>query len=612
MHSARFTQAALFRTLFVYLISLFFCLCSTSASQRFGDITIGVESTPAGSSTFGYAEYRIIITNDSLKNSHQVTVFAPQHSYHYSYGDHIYRIKRSVIAGPSSTTRVSILQPPLTMDGRELGVIIDDEPRVSTIHLDTSKHCARHYYGHYGSSAVGSYSILLSRSVDFDDFRNGYENAFPGKASSTPFYSGYSEESFFSTSELPVSAWSDNWLGYSCYNGVVVSASDMEVMPASVKSALLKYVQCGGSLTVLGSWHKSGDWETQQVSMGQLRVGYIHFGLIINYEQNDITGWDQETWKSLVYDLWKMNPVTTNRNMSISEANLFFPVIESLGVPVKGLFIVVLIYGIIIGPVNIFVLSRRKKQLLLLWTTPAIAVVATLAVFAYAFFAEGWRGRVRTEAITILDEPSHTATTVGVTAYYCPVTPRRGLHFDYETEVTPLGTTGTTTGRARTIDLTRDQHFNSGWIVARVPAHFILRKNRTRRERLQFSENESKQLMVLNGLGADISTLWYADTDGRIYYAENIPAGTKSAIEKSPGRSLSGTFNGGVWREIMNTSWGQARNRVIAEPERYLRPDSYIAVMDDVVFVEESDMNLKEKTYFSIVFGMTGFNKDEG
>jgi len=362
----------------------------------------------------------------------------------------------------------------------------------------------------------------------------------------------------------------------------------------------------------LGAWKKDSDWKTSQVSMGQLQVGYIHFGLTINYEQKDITAWDQETWKNLVYDLWKMNPVTMNRNMSISEANQFLPVIQSLGIPVKGLFILVMIYGIIIGPVNIFVLSRRKKQILLLWTTPAIAVVATLAVFGYAFFGEGWKGRVRTEALTILDEQSHTATTIGVKGYYCPVTPRRGLHFDYETEVTPLGISGTTSGRGRTIDLTKDQHFSSGWIVARVPAHFILRKNQTRRERLLFSENESEQRMVLNGLGADISTLWYADADGDIYYAENIPAGTRAEIQKSRGRSLSGTFDESTWREALNTSWGPARNRIITEPERYLKANTYIAVMNDVIFLEESDIKLKEKTYFSIVFGIEGPDKDEG
>jgi len=251
MHNTGFTKDTFFRILFIFLISLFVCLCNAFASQRFNDIMVGVESTPAGSSTFGYGEYRIIITNASLKNSHQVTLFAPQQSYHYGYGDYIYQIKRSVILGPASSAKVSILQPPLTMDGRGLGVIIDGETQDSTILLDTSKHCERYYYGHYGSSAVGSYSILLSRSVDFDDFRNGYENAFPSPASSTSFYSGSSEESFFSTSELPVSAWSDNWLGYSCYNCVVVSASDMQDMPAPVKSAILKYVQCGGSLMVL-------------------------------------------------------------------------------------------------------------------------------------------------------------------------------------------------------------------------------------------------------------------------------------------------------------------------------------------------------------------------
>ena len=74
----------------------------------------------------------------------------------------------------------------------------------------------------------------------------------------------------------------------------------------------------------------------------------------------------------------------------------------------------------------------------MLWTIPAISFVTTLIVFAYSLLREGITPDTRIAGLTFLDQPNHHAATVGVTAFYCPLTPSGGLKFDYETEATPL------------------------------------------------------------------------------------------------------------------------------------------------------------------------------
>jgi len=58
------------------------------------------------------------------------------------------------------------------------------------------------------------------------------------------------------------------------------------------------------------------------------------------------------------------------------------------------------------------------------------------------FFAYSLRGRASPgyahRRLTVLDQINHHAATMGVTAFYCPLTPSGGLRFNNETEASPL------------------------------------------------------------------------------------------------------------------------------------------------------------------------------
>ena len=78
-------------------------------------------------------------------------------------------------------------------------------------------------------------------------------------------------------------------------------------------------------------------------------------------------------------------------------------------VPVRGLLLLVICFAVGIGPVNVWLLSRRQKRMWLWWNVPAVSLVTCLAVFGYALLSEGIRGRGRTALITVLDEDAHRA-----------------------------------------------------------------------------------------------------------------------------------------------------------------------------------------------------------
>src|SRR5690606_9946427 len=131
-------------------------------------------------------------------------------------------------------------------------------------------------------------------------------------------------------------------------------------------------------------------------------------------------------------------------------------------------------------------------------TTPAIAALFSVGVFGYAVVAEGWDAHARTEALTLLDQTSRRATTLGWIAFYSPLTPSGGARFSNATELAPQVSSWDDEGRAYDLDSTNDQHLAAGWIAARVPAHFQLRKSERRRERLAVSRDGQGRLVVVN------------------------------------------------------------------------------------------------------------------
>jgi hypothetical protein len=182
------------------------------------------------------------------------------------------------------------------------------------------------------------------------------------------------------------------------------------------------------------------------------------------------------------------------------------------------------------------------------------------------------------------------------------MTPRQGLHFSYETEVTPLSVEEAGSGRERTVDWSSDQHLDTGWVAARVPAHFMLRKSQVRRERLKINITDSKAINVVNGLGCDISKLYYADNNGRIYFAENIKAGEQNELIDNK-KNCSSNAAQDIWRTSYANKWYRLFEQLTLTPANYLKPNSYLAFVEDCPFIEKTLESVKDRRCESVIFG---------
>ncbi|HYT93127.1 MAG TPA: hypothetical protein VEL76_30700, partial [Gemmataceae bacterium] len=410
----------------------------------------------------------------------------------------------------------------------------------------------------------------------------------------------------FHEARLPVEGWSKDWLTYSRYNGLVVAGGEVEIAAAEVRSALFEYTQCGGVLMVVGPCKSlPPSWQRAKTQLQGLTAYFAGFGMCLVSEQGGVTDWGPGQARVLT-SAWGQSGDPWRQPRSPSEANRDFPVVENIAVPVRGLFLSMVGFVLIIGPLNLYILGRKKRKLWMLWTVPAFSLATCAAVVLYMIASEGWHGHIRAEGLTFLDEESGRASTVGWIGFYTPMASGDGLRFSRVTELTPqlespqrygyYGDRSATSGRS--IDWTDEQHLGAGWVTARVPLHFLLRKSEARKERLAVHK-EGGALAVTNELGAGIRELWLADAQGRVYTGKDIALGGRS--ELTPAEKKLAGVNLSSLRQTYTANWLKAFEH---DPLTYLRPGCYVAVLNSAPFIEDGLRTYQSRKGRSIVFGI--------
>ena len=562
--------------------------------ETYGDITVSVASVQ-DDRHHGYAENIINIKNHSPDKIYAVTLSTLDDD-----------LTQTVAVPANSEMQVPFLQPPAHSYAYRLKVAINGRIQEKKIEVDFSSLQTPYDWCSKRMKDI-PLTILLSKDVSYDTFKNAFkkaEEAKQFKCDSSGCSSDNDRQIDFQTTESRNYIWSTNWLAYTAYDGIVITAEEMNSLPENAAEAIMKYVRCGGSLLILGKANIMPIYMKNIEVSEPLLFCYIDFGVCVVNELKNPWSWGKDTWNMLDSKAWQPTASELMRYREIADENDEFKIVESLAVPIRGLFSFVLVFAIIIGPVNLFVLHKMNKRIWMLWTVPAISILTSIAVFAYCLLSEGLDSNSRIRSITILNQNTAKASTIGIEAFYCPLTPRGGLKFENETEVTPIGIESYDYRSSRTIDWTECQNWNRGWVVGRVPAHFLIRKNQRCTKSISIIENQ-QGLWAENLFGNTISSLWYADKNGKVYSAKNIPIAGK--INLSPTELVCESTKT-VWRDTLAGNWSSVYDRIIERPQSYLTPGTYLAVVDGFSFIEQPLKKVENQKIETLVFGtLDGF-----
>lgn len=547
-------------------------------------IAFGAEQT-----YHGYREIRVTLTNRHPSAERWVELRLPGQT-NSTRGHDIRRISQALTLAPNTTTTVSLFHPPLPLAGRTLDIRINGKQQRLDVSVD--EHMPEYY--HHGGSGIGG-AVMMSKSVD-----TNYRNELL-RRSGSPMEVG----SVFQT-ELPIQQWSSHWLGYSRYDGVAVTQRDMTRAPAEVADALRRYVSAGGTLVVFGPWMPPQSWGTAPgARSGDATIYETGFGAICTTAATDPNALSSGTHR-ILRDEFRLSLTPLQEYRSIEDANNFFSVVGELRVPIRGLIILMVIFAVLIGPVNLYVLAKKRRRMWLLWTVPAFSLATCLVIWSVNIFAEGFTARQRSSIVTLLDQRTMTATSLGWLGYYAPLTPGDGLRFSRQTEITPqVGQYqgwNQHNGWSRTVNWGDDQHLTGGWIKARVPAHFKVRKSQNLvRERLTFSIQPDGQIKVVNGLGVDLLWLTYVDDQQMLHTANALAAGESKLLSKMGKWSPSHTMR---LRDVYVNDWVGSISTVAMRRDTVLGPGRYVAVIDGPSPFVQPGLKKSDHQSQSVVIGL--------
>lgn len=547
----------------------------------------------------GYVEYRFTIENRSETATHRVLLKLPSvGGGRYGGVPYLQSLTKAVEIAPRASAQVSVFQPDLAIgfahsvdveiDGRHAGRV----PNVPFFGQRGQRSLSRFHGG--GGPPTATLSVLVTPS-SYAYLTANSQKLADGKRRI--------QQMLMQSGPEDLKHWSTHWPGYTSFDAVVLAGDRLQAAPAEVQGAIFQYVEAGGSLFLFGGEAKLPEsWQRLKQDYQRLSFYYPGFGQC--FTAKSLADFNAEQTEALM-DMWVNAMAPWHQIASPAEANRALPVVDDVSIPLRGLFVAMILFVVLIGPVNIYWLARNRRRIWLLWTVPVFAALTCALLVAYMVATEGWHGHVRSTSITLLDEQSQRAATIGWIGYYCPTTPAGGLRFGLDTELTPhlnfrrMGY-NTRGSQPCSIDWTHDQHLTDGWIIAKIPSHFMVRRNEKRLERLTINDHPEGKAAV-NLLGAPIKTLWVARQDGTIMTAENIAPGANSALAPADKKCEGELY---LFNELFAQNWVQGPEELTSKPGDYLRPGCYLAVLEDSPFLDQGLRRTQTRRMDGVVFGI--------
>lgn len=204
-------------------------------------------------------------------------------------------------------------------------------------------------------------------------------------------YSGGGFTSRFSAGQLP-----DNWLAFSGFDSIVMLDSDWTSMPPGSRNAIVSWVRLGGHLVIhsVTTTTAASLGLPADTSFGKITLRSVPSSLMLDTAD-------------LLELLTSRSPLPTRRDSVTNDFEGGWALYQAFGEkPFRYvLFIIVLlIFGVLVGPINLFVFAKSGRRHLLFITTPIISLGASLILIGLIMFQDGFGGDGR--RLVLMEVPS--------------------------------------------------------------------------------------------------------------------------------------------------------------------------------------------------------------
>jgi len=260
------------------------------------------------------------------------------------------------------------------------------------------------------------------------------------------------------------------------------------------------------------------------------------------------------------------------------------------GLPVRVFISLLLVFGILIGPLNLFVLKRLGRPGLLLASVPAISAVTCALILVFGFLHQGLATAGAVQSFTWLDQSRGRAVTHACYAL-APVFTTGALQPERGTTVN-ADLPDDDFNRELTVEHGDGLRLTGNWLPVRLESRLLVSSDAPARGRIEF-RRVGDGIEVTNGLDTTVEELRFLDRSGGSY-------SLSPASRLSPGASAQ-------------LAKGELSSRVPPNVVARVRdtPGSYIATVSRNPFLDDLGLEPKLRLQRHTIQGLVPLDEAE-
>ncbi len=358
----------------------------------------------------------------------------------------------------------------------------------------------------------------------------------------------------------------EDWRGYSGVSVMIFSHDDFNGLGAGVRGAIDQWVLSGGRLLIVGQG-LSGD---ESRGFGAVKRGEIN---------------SSDDWAPLEEWLRGSFFESGNEGLDFLDGSLLDQELGSASSKKWLVLLLLILFAVLVGPVNLFILAGRDRRYRLFVTTPLIAVGAGVLMVGLILLMDGFGGRgVRVVVMDTGAPDSNSAAIFQQQFSRSGVLMSSKFELDDATVLFPVGgsysefatgdmvaSTGAVTGKL--------EKTSGGWEVtgdffgSRSERSQILKAVVPNREKVTVIGRSGGDPELVSSFSKELGKVFYRDGSGVMWKVMGLKPGESMVAERIGDGVASDEL-----QPVLGRLGGMARDRVL---EMIKRHDSYVGLMED-------------------------------
>jgi hypothetical protein len=345
----------------------------------------------------------------------------------------------------------------------------------------------------------------------------------------------------FSASKMP-----EDWRAYAGYDCLILSEVDWTELSPGARTAIQQWVRLGGSMRIF-TRTPSATWATLGIESDEPQADSTKFGkgLIVSTPINAELRIDES---QLIAQITSGSGQAGHQYKSfVEDYSAGWGLQQQLGGKTFHFvfFILLLIaFGVIVGPINLFVFAKSGMRHKLFITTPIIALAASLAMIILIFIQDGMGGKgVRVQLVEMPSGDGDNNAYISQTQIS-----RTGVLFSNRFAMTeacsisplPLRisqwtrlNTSSSNDQAYAINFDdKGIQVSGDWFQSRSEQAQLIHSIVPTRSRIEQTD-PANPAALLSSFDHSIDSFFYRDVDGKIWKADAIAPGKKFLCSES-------------------------------------------------------------------------------